>query len=893
MNRSRISSAVRVPRLRGPRAPQHELKKHLSRITLFRLCLAIAPTGYGKTATLARWAEAQATVGPVAWITFDKNGASLPGLARRLEEALRLAFGNFDPQESDSGQSLVDIAGRYVDRPTTLVLDNFQEVSDTASLSEVQNLIAAPMPDLCVVVISRTEPDLRIEHLRAGGRVLSLGPGDFAYRVEDTSAVLRDMRADILPASLVERIHEHTDGWPIAVHAVAGAADPESAIRSLCDTERGELGSTLADCLLRDERADSQRVLLEVALIDPASPAHLAAIYGQRGAMRLLRELQRKRLLTAHDTSNERICLLPAIRQILAAEAERRLGREDFLRLCPVRIQARLDNKDYKGAVSIAFLAGPEAGADMLNRVGTKMLDAGDGSSLLRFVALLPDDLLDHLETNLLIGAADACIELPDGTLFETVMAAIDRAGNSEDLTLDRSWLRVRHLFVAGRVTEAVALGTVSLNDASGRDRSAARSRLEATVGRALMETEHWEQGAQLLEQAVADSPVGRQDRLYFLGIASLVQCYLRRGAPNRAIAVYRRALAHESPTDPNASLDMVYLAATHTALVLDRLEEADNYLHRGLSLAERTRYATGRLYFDIFEVDLLSLKGDVEAAERAAIDLWDRVSSRGEWDSFRVNLVYQWIRRLAALDDIAGVLRWEAEVSALTVGSAESLLEGAFFGRALVLNARGRRHEALGVVKEMISRAEKAGRRIAVWEAKALHAAFQPDLKEGMMCLKALLLEMPDIPYVNSVAIFGEVVRPVVRCLVDDPEVGSIARKVASRIQIMNGQPSTAAPPAVAASKTGPGTGTHSAHRTVDGLSYREEEVLLRLMKRLTYREIAEDLFISINTVRSHVRSIYRKFDVTSRGDLARRVGDGRTINESRELVQAGGRSR
>ena len=53
-----------------------------------------------------------------------------------------------------------------------------------------------------------------------------------------------------------------------------------------------------------------------------------------------------------------------------------------------------------------------------------------------------------------------------------------------------------------------------------------------------------------------------------------------------------------------------------------------------------------------------------------------------------------------------------------------------------------------------------------------------------------------------------------------------------------------------------------------VEPLSPREVIVLRYLCSRLTYREIAAALYVSVNTLKSHVRSIFRKLAVTSRAD-------------------------
>ncbi|MEO1086791.1 MAG: LuxR C-terminal-related transcriptional regulator, partial [Acidobacteriota bacterium] len=57
-----------------------------------------------------------------------------------------------------------------------------------------------------------------------------------------------------------------------------------------------------------------------------------------------------------------------------------------------------------------------------------------------------------------------------------------------------------------------------------------------------------------------------------------------------------------------------------------------------------------------------------------------------------------------------------------------------------------------------------------------------------------------------------------------------------------------------------------------VERLSGREKQVFDLLVRGLRYREIADSLFISLDTVRSHIRRIYRKLDVSSRAELMAR---------------------
>ena len=56
--------------------------------------------------------------------------------------------------------------------------------------------------------------------------------------------------------------------------------------------------------------------------------------------------------------------------------------------------------------------------------------------------------------------------------------------------------------------------------------------------------------------------------------------------------------------------------------------------------------------------------------------------------------------------------------------------------------------------------------------------------------------------------------------------------------------------------------------------LSRREQEVLEKLAKGYRYKEIADKLFVSIETVRTHIRNIYEKLQVNSRVEALKKTG-------------------
>ena len=66
---------------------------------------------------------------------------------------------------------------------------------------------------------------------------------------------------------------------------------------------------------------------------------------------------------------------------------------------------------------------------------------------------------------------------------------------------------------------------------------------------------------------------------------------------------------------------------------------------------------------------------------------------------------------------------------------------------------------------------------------------------------------------------------------------------------------------------------GTDEPPLLVGPLSEREREVLERLSGMLSTAEIATEMYISVNTVKTHLKSIYRKLAANHRGEAVRRA--------------------
>jgi LuxR family maltose regulon positive regulatory protein len=182
----------------------------------------------------------------------------------------------------------------------------------------------------------------------------------------------------------------------------------------------------------------------------------------------------------------------------------------------------------------------------------------------------------------------------------------------------------------------------------------------------------------------------------------------------------------------------------------------------------------------------------------------------------------------------------------------------------ARVYVAQGRLDEALSVLAHLQRLVEDGGWtalliQVLILQALALDA--QGDVTRAMVALeRALSLAEPG----GFVRVFVDGGEPMARLLRHAASRGVALHYVSQLLAAFDGSERGRAGE----------TPQHSpAQLLVEPLTQRELEVLRLLTTHLSSTEIAEQLIISANTVRSHVKSIYSKLDVHSRADVVQRA--------------------
>ena len=825
-----------------------------------RLTLVAAPPGAGKTTLLSSWIEAGAAPTGTAWLTLDEGDNSAERFWRGVVAALDRAgvcAAEDMPARVDAaviGESLAELD---TGEPVVLVLDDFDELSDERVLAGIAHLLKVTPPSFHLVVSSRRDPPLQLHRLRLAGELAELRAAPLAFTPEEARRLLAN-QGIVLPSADVESLVVRTEGWAgalaLASLALRETDDPSRIVRDFAGDDRAVADYLASEVLsaLPDDLCD---FLVRAAIADELCGELVDALLDTHGGGEILADLERRNcFLIALDSRRQwyrcHRLFLELLRSRLAARPRRE--REE-LHSRAARWYAENDHpvEAIRHAISAQEW---RFAADLAGERWLDVVLAGRGPALRPLLARLPDELIEREPA---IAVACAAIHLEPGGQPERTDTYLDLARAALELA-------------PADTTVAELHAVVSLQRA--------RSRGDLTLAQHAADT--------LGGVCFADDPDHAPERraLVLVMLGACESLWTGRGAEASRHLRIGIALARRSEQDYLVVGGLGQLAALCVSegrlqagadLALEAIALAETHDWLGLPLSAPALLALGwaeYLWCDSASVETLGRAAD---AARASSDL-------------PVRLQIAALSALTQLDSGAGARRALETLSGALdeaggwqpPGALEQLLRGV---EASVLLAAGERDEAAAVAATLPDCAMRCviEARAALTHADPARALelLQPHVDDGLTVADlAMRIEMLVLHAVARHAqldhdgasasleralelagaerfpqVFLQAGSPLRDLLVRQVRYGTRHRGLVDELQTMLDRRAAASP-------------TGRATPLLEPLSKRELTVLGYLETMLSTDEIAAELFLSTNTVKTHTKSIYRKLGVTRR---------------------------
>jgi LuxR family transcriptional regulator, maltose regulon positive regulatory protein len=306
-------------KLRPPVTPptwtvRNRLDLLLSDAVRHRLTVVTGPPGAGKTVMLAGWA-ARHSDRRVAWVSLEATDDDPQRFWQTLAGALR-PFGHrsarFTPPLPDSlGPHGVGYVVEYAsDLPAVvLVLDDFHAVNDASIVADVGYLVRNLPPQLRVVLSSREDPDLPLHRLRLRGELAEIREHDLRFETAEAAQFVESVTGRELEAADLELLVERTEGWAaglqLAALSLREEPDPSAFVRRFAGSSH-----LVAEYLIEEVLAvlpeDVIRFLLLTSVLDRMTESLCEYLTGASDAREILDDLVGRHLFVVRMDSEHR-----------------------------------------------------------------------------------------------------------------------------------------------------------------------------------------------------------------------------------------------------------------------------------------------------------------------------------------------------------------------------------------------------------------------------------------------------------------------------------------------------------------------------------------------------------------------------------------------------------
>jgi LuxR family transcriptional regulator, maltose regulon positive regulatory protein len=835
------------------------------------LSLVSAPAGAGKTTLLASWSTAGQPPGPVAWLSLDPGDNQparfwayvLAALCRSGAVPANSALRTLAPRPGSDDTFLHLLVGGLAELPTpvVLILDDVQELSDATVLSGLEFLLRHAPPQLRLVLATRFDPPLPLQRPRVSGRLAQVRSADLAFTVAEVDDLLAEYEYyPRLSEDDLALLQARTEGWAaglrLAALSLQGQPDPHRYVTELAGDDRS-LADYLVGEVLDRQPEELRSFLLQTCIVEELDGDLADALTGGHDGEWMLARLERANafvvaLGSRRDSYRYHQLFAGLLRYELrrqapgqVAELHRRAARWYAARGLVVNaIRQALGAEEWRSA------------ADLMAEHGLSLILRGEAATLHELVGRLPADLAQADPELALLAAADR-IQHDDP---ETATAHL-RLARQELLQEDRRG-RFAQMLAICRSALAWQVGDLEEALVAGREALASQARVDDAV-RALTlsnlgAAELWTGDLDAAEVHLRDGQaVGLGAGLGSLQLACMSQLavlHAMRGALGQAFRLGSNAVELAARRGWSSSVQAAgaYFALAWVHYHRDDLVEASRYLDQAAAQSRVRPEWPLTLAVAMLQARLQRTRGDLAgslatvASARRGLTGWRPPALLWRW----LVLTDAELRSAAGQTQSAHVLREGLEESGpLRAGEAVVL--------ARLHLAEGDPAGATATLAPCLDGTAPSGLLSVPPEAWLLDALAGDALADRDRAAASLERAL--------VLAEHEGVR---RSFLD---AGAPARSLLARYRHRSPTSWSYLDELLQASAESARATAPPPPALIEQLTEREWTVLRYLPSLMTYEEIAFDLYLSLNTVKSHVSAIFRKLGVSGRRQAVR----------------------
>ena len=846
------------------------------------LTVICAPAGFGKTTVLTDWLHHHPQ--PVAWLslnTQDNDPARflsywiaalqrvLPDIGRSTLEQLQ------SPQAIPFDSLLIDVLNDLSTSQSTLmmVFDDYHCITN----SQIHQLLtfflehAPPTCHLCLT--TRSDPPFPLARLRSRGLLTEIRARELAFTQEEISDFYQALGMELSETD-TSLMRDRTEGWiaglQLAGLSMQNAQDSSDFIRKFRGTHR-YIVDYLVEEVLQSQSPEMQDFLLQTSVLDRLCGDLCDAVIGRKTSQHLLEHLEasdfflfaldeerrwfryhhlltdvlRQRLKHAHET------LIPELHQKAAHWlAEQRFESE--------ALQHAFAAEDYGFAAKI------------LERMAERVWEGGSRFSLLHWFEKLPEEFLT---SNLQLALFAAKEQLYAGKMQGAEQMLLDLERSLQGRTREENVPSLDNLtgrMMTMRILLAMYRGDIrTLLQYS--EQALQLLPEEDNVWRAMVATMmgvayywdgpgHIRKAKELFAESLA---MNKHENVYFhlLYRVQVLMVEKTQGALNLAFGQYTDLYRFvEKQRLTHSALAGIILSELGDILMDQyQIERGMEYILQGVELSEKTDIPTMRWWTYNMLAKAYLYQGEYTRAQ-SAIDktfAWLEQKQMASWYTSISQARQGQVFLLSG--DLERAIQWAAEQNLRPGNELSHVQELQHIVYSRLLIAQGDYDSALRLLDRLLTMTESHTRfhsaiELHLIKAMLFHRQKRPE-DAAQEVAQALVLAEPG-GYITMFLQEGLVMAELIR----------------STVKLKSHKYSFSFEYAKCVLAAFPDAPTASHPELLDDLSERELDVLRCLAQGMSNQAIADSLYVSLNTVKTHLKHINSKLDVANRTEAVAR---------------------
>ncbi len=394
------------------------LNKHLP------LTLVSAPAGYGKSIAISQWIES--TNEKYAWVSLDKEHNDLRIFLKYLVAAIRLSYprtlASIDAFEKSRDLPPVKVLAYElinqldeIPEEFTIVLDDYHTIKDESIHELINNILEFPPTNVHLVVITRTDPPLRINYLRAYNRIHELRVSNLSFNKTEIAKLYKTLNNTDLKDKTVFHLLDKTEGWIIGLRLAYLYASKAKNINTALLEMKGDvrlISNFLFEEVLSKQPPFILQYLLSTAILNRFNSDLVEAMYfsedkPKESGEKFIRAIERSNLfLIPLEKDHKWFRYHHLFQDLLKNQLAVRLGLEEINKL-HIRAGNWFESKGLFEEAIRHFVIGnyPERAAKIIARNWIDKLESDRWYEMVNWVGMIPKKIRDENPVILLIEA--------------------------------------------------------------------------------------------------------------------------------------------------------------------------------------------------------------------------------------------------------------------------------------------------------------------------------------------------------------------------------------------------------------------------------------------------------------------------------------------------------